>query len=275
MDVTLAKDRSFGTLGTAPLSHDTPREDFVPSAGPPVDPFDPEGLQSLEAPQSPPPSPSSDGPQAAEAGSGARRWLVFRGLAWCLNRLRPHPSPEDLVIAEALRVLHRLPEGVSLWPQYEPLPEDSDVHVVSAHLLASKAIVGRKRPKGLRRPKPGQGNEVHFRAGKVRPAPPKPASLKRQRKRPRPGTVAPLGPAAVPVAPEDQACVSDWVARARHGEAQAQFYLGLMYFEGRGVATCDLDKAKYWFYLAQDRGHVKARHMLITVHWMSLPFHMS
>ncbi len=51
---------------------------------------------------------------------------------------------------------------------------------------------------------------------------------------------------------------------AREGNAEAMYYLGMMYYEGWGVDK-DLDKAIEWWKRANRRGSLDAKYMLQTI----------
>ena len=51
---------------------------------------------------------------------------------------------------------------------------------------------------------------------------------------------------------------------AREGNAEAMYYLGMMYYEGWGVDK-DLDKAVEWWKKADRRGNLDAKYMLQTI----------
>ena len=51
---------------------------------------------------------------------------------------------------------------------------------------------------------------------------------------------------------------------AREGNAEAMYYLGMMYYEGWGVDK-DLDKAVEWWKKADRRGNLDAKYMLQTL----------
>ena len=51
---------------------------------------------------------------------------------------------------------------------------------------------------------------------------------------------------------------------AREGDAEAMYYLGIMYYEGWGVDK-DLDKAVEWWKKANRRGSLDAKYMLQTI----------
>ncbi len=51
---------------------------------------------------------------------------------------------------------------------------------------------------------------------------------------------------------------------AREGDAEAMYYLGMMYYEGWGVEK-DLDKAVEWWKRANRRGSLDAKYMLQTI----------
>lgn len=57
---------------------------------------------------------------------------------------------------------------------------------------------------------------------------------------------------------------------ARYGDAEAQFSLGWMYANGRGVSRSD-EMATYFFKLAAEKGHVQAQKMLRFVGETSAP----
>ncbi|MBT4906269.1 MAG: sel1 repeat family protein [Rhodospirillaceae bacterium] len=52
-----------------------------------------------------------------------------------------------------------------------------------------------------------------------------------------------------------------WQPLAAAGEASAQFHLGALYFEGRGVRQ-DLAQARRWLRAALDQGQERARFLL-------------
>ena len=51
----------------------------------------------------------------------------------------------------------------------------------------------------------------------------------------------------------------DWEEEANAGNAEAQFNLGLLYLDGKGVAQ-DYAEAAVWFRRAADQGYAKAQH---------------
>ena len=55
--------------------------------------------------------------------------------------------------------------------------------------------------------------------------------------------------------------LGEWMPLARQGEAQSQFYLGVMYANGFGVTRDDL-KAVRWYRLAAKQGYAEAQNHL-------------
>lgn len=53
----------------------------------------------------------------------------------------------------------------------------------------------------------------------------------------------------------------EWEPLAKAGGSAAQFNLGLLYYDGRGVPQ-DFEQAAAWFRKAADRGYAKAQHNL-------------
>ena len=54
------------------------------------------------------------------------------------------------------------------------------------------------------------------------------------------------------------AALNEWRPLAGQGDAEAQFRLGVMYFNGRGVAL-DIAEALKWLWKAADQGHARAQ----------------
>ena len=54
---------------------------------------------------------------------------------------------------------------------------------------------------------------------------------------------------------------AEWEPLANSGSAAAQFNLGLLYYDGRGVPQ-DFQEARRWFHRAADQGYAKAQHNL-------------
>ena len=50
----------------------------------------------------------------------------------------------------------------------------------------------------------------------------------------------------------------EWTPLAQRGDAKAQYLLGLMHQEGRGVEQ-DSQQAMHWYQLAADQGHASPR----------------
>jgi hypothetical protein len=84
--------------------------------------------------------------------------------------------------------------------------------------------------------------------------------------RPQPAPAATTPPAATPAPAPDSA--SDHVRALRdaagQGVASAQYSLGLMYYEGNGVAK-DVAEAARWFQRAADQGHANAQFVLSSM----------
>lgn len=55
--------------------------------------------------------------------------------------------------------------------------------------------------------------------------------------------------------------VSLWHSAAENGDVNAQYHLGSMYFDGRGVKT-DYIEAMKWLHMSADRGHAGAQNRL-------------
>jgi hypothetical protein len=53
--------------------------------------------------------------------------------------------------------------------------------------------------------------------------------------------------------------VNGWRAAAAQGLAQAQYALGIMFYEGRGVAQSDVEATR-WYRKAADQGHAQAQY---------------
>ena len=54
------------------------------------------------------------------------------------------------------------------------------------------------------------------------------------------------------------AALSEWEPLAEAGDPYAQFYLGLMHYDGIGISQ-DLLEAEKWFRMAADQGHAPAQ----------------
>ena len=54
---------------------------------------------------------------------------------------------------------------------------------------------------------------------------------------------------------------AEWEPLADSGSAAAQLYLGLLFYDGRGVPQ-DFHEARRWFQRAADQGYAKAQHNL-------------
>ena len=55
-----------------------------------------------------------------------------------------------------------------------------------------------------------------------------------------------------------QTALKEWKPLADQGHADAQFFLGVMYADGRGVPEDDAEAVR-WFRLAADQGHAYAQ----------------
>ncbi len=51
---------------------------------------------------------------------------------------------------------------------------------------------------------------------------------------------------------------------AKEGDAEAMYYIGLMYYEGWGVAKSEQEAIKWWK-KSQNRGNLDAKYMLQTI----------
>lgn len=58
-----------------------------------------------------------------------------------------------------------------------------------------------------------------------------------------------------------EAALDAWRPLAEAGEAEAQFYLGTLYYHGEGVPQSTADAAR-WYRRAADQGHAAAQHNL-------------
>lgn len=63
-----------------------------------------------------------------------------------------------------------------------------------------------------------------------------------------------------------QAALSAWRSLAEEGDAEAQFYLGALYYHGEGVPQSTAEAAR-WYRRAADQGHAAAQHNLGVMHY--------
>ena len=59
--------------------------------------------------------------------------------------------------------------------------------------------------------------------------------------------------------------LKEWRPLAGQGDAAAQFYLGVMYYNGHGIAQ-DYEQAVYWYRLAAEQGNVNAQYYFPNPH---------
>ncbi len=60
--------------------------------------------------------------------------------------------------------------------------------------------------------------------------------------------------------------LEEWRPMAEHGDAEAQFYVGALYYHGEGVPQNDAEAAR-WYRRAADQGYVTAQHNLGVMYY--------
>lgn len=60
--------------------------------------------------------------------------------------------------------------------------------------------------------------------------------------------------------------LQEWRPLAEEGDAEAQFYVGALYYHGEGVPQSNAEAAR-WYRRAADQGHAAARHNLGVMHY--------
>ena len=75
--------------------------------------------------------------------------------------------------------------------------------------------------------------------------------------------ISPIPAPVQPAAPAQQKKLSieQLTQEAKQGDAEAQYKLGVAYYEGKGVLL-NFRKAAHWFLQASEQGHVRAQYNL-------------